>query len=121
LIHNLKYDSKIFLSWLLKLCDEYKQENDLNIIPKNNENYNTFSRKVIIDEYEQQYDLTKCLRCNQKYYDKIFDKCPKCNESNLNIKRKGDKFPKTMEFRFIDTLAFVGTSLDKAVKNLAEV
>ena len=177
LIHNLKYDSKIFLRWLLKLCDEYEQKKDLNIIPKNNENYSTFSRRVIIDEYEQQYNLTKCLKCNEKYYDKILEKCPNCDENvipnleifrkgdelkctyldgtikyetqlydiskclkcnkkkkdeiwekcpkcdnhNLHIKRKGDKFPKTMEFRFIDTLAFIGTSLEKAVKNLAEV
>jgi len=91
LIHNLKYDSKIFLRWLLKLCDEYEQKQDLNIIPKNNENYSTFSRKVVIDEYEQKYDLTKCLKCNKKYYDKILDKCPKCNEGNLNIKRKINK------------------------------
>ncbi len=149
----------------------------MKIVPKNNENYSTFSRKVVIDEYKQLYDLTKCLKCNKKYYDKILDKCPKCDENviskleffgkgdllkctypdgtfkletqrydiskclkcgkkekdkiwdkcpkcdvpNLNITRKGDEFPITMEFRFIDTLNFVGTSLEKAVKNLAEV
>lgn len=54
LIHNLKYD--------------------LNIIPKNNENYSTFSKKVIIDEYEQQWNLTKYLKCNRKYYNKTLDK-----------------------------------------------
>lgn len=37
-------------------------------IPKNNESYSTFSRKVVIDEYKQQCDLTKCTKCNEKYY-----------------------------------------------------
>jgi len=29
LIHKLTYDSKIFISWLLKLCNKYEQKNDL--------------------------------------------------------------------------------------------
>ena len=61
----------------------------MNIIPKNNEDYSTF-----INEYEQDYDLTKCLKCNKKYHDEILDKCPKCDANlipNLEILGKGDE------------------------------
>lgn len=46
LIYKLTYNSKMFLSWLLKLCDVYERTHDLNNVPKNNENYNIFSIKV---------------------------------------------------------------------------
>lgn len=121
LIHNLKYDSKIFITWLLELSNKY----DMKIVPNNGENYKTFSKKVEIDEYEQEYDFTICKNCNTKYYEEILEECHNkyCKDGipNLKVMEKGEIIPITMEFRFIDTLNFIGTSLEKAVKNLAEV
>lgn len=42
------------------------------------------------------------------------------NVMNLDcicLKRNGDMFPKTMELKFIDTLTFRCTSLEKAIVN----
>lgn len=116
LIHNLKYDSKIFITWLLKLCDKY----DIKIVPNNGESYKTFSKKVLVDKYKQENDLT-CKNCKKKYYNEILKECPNCESVKVKTCKKADMIPIHLEYKFIDTLNFVGTSLDKAVKNLAEV
>lgn len=53
-IHNLKFNSKIFLTWLLKLSNKTLNENqedqeDIHIIPNTKEDYITFSKKVVFD------------------------------------------------------------------------
>jgi hypothetical protein len=117
LIHNLKYDSKLFLKWILKLSENYS---DINIVPKSKEDFVTFSKKVIVDQHKQEYDLSSCTKCKTNHKDKIIENCPTCN-SKMIIQRKGTIINDIIEFRFIDTFKFINMSLDKAVNNLAEV
>lgn len=116
LIHNIRYDSMIFLSWILKLSEQ----NDIQIIPNSKENYITFSKKVVVNQYKQQYDLSRCTNCKKTHKNQIMSVCPECKRKML-IKRKGEMQDVTMEFKFIDTFKFISTSLEKAVKNLVEV
>jgi hypothetical protein len=55
-IHNLKYDSKLFLRWILKFRNIYEKnkKKEVNIIPNTKENYITFSVKVVVDQYKQR-------------------------------------------------------------------
>ncbi|CAH1110290.1 unnamed protein product [Psylliodes chrysocephalus] len=114
-IHNLRYDSMIFLRWILELSENYS---DINIIPNSKENYITFSKKVIFDKYEQPYDYYRCNKCNKKpIYNKIIEKCGTCG-NKMVLKRKGEIQNVRVEFKFIDTFS---TSLDKAVNKLTDV
>ena len=103
----------IFLKWILKLSEQYS---DIQIIPNSKENYISFSKKVIVDEYEQRNNFSRCKNCKKSYIDKIVVKCPECENDKMIIKRKGEIQKVTMEFRFIDTFKFISTTLDKAVK-----
>lgn len=125
-IHNLKYDSKIFLTWLLKLSNKTLNENSLNqedihIIPNTKEDYITFSKKVVVDHYVQRYNFSQCLggECRKRYYKKLIGSCEECG-CPTNIKEKGSLQDVKIEFRFIDTFRFMSTSLDKLVKSIIE-
>lgn len=87
----MKYDSKLFLKWILKLRSEYARKNKraINIIPNTKENYIIISVKVVVDQYEQQYDLSKCKECKELYKNEIIETCKKCN-SETYVKRKGN-------------------------------
>jgi hypothetical protein len=115
-IHNLKYDSKLFLRWILKLRNIYEKnkKKEINIIPNTKENFITFSVKVVVDQYKQRNNYSKCIKCKTEYKNKIVTKCEKCT-SKTNIKRKGDMNNELMELRFIDTYRFMDSSLDTLV------
>lgn len=120
--HNLKYDSKLFLRWILKLRNIHmkgkkKDKKDLNIIPSTSENYITFSVKVDVDKYEQKYDLSKCKKCKKHYYQIV----QQCCHSKTTIKSKGEIYDILLEIKFIDTYRFMNQSLDKLVKNLLDI
>lgn len=65
LFHNLKYDFKLFLRWILKLGITYAKKNKkaINIISNTKEHYITMSIKIVVDTYKQQYDIPKCKEC----------------------------------------------------------
>ena len=115
LIHNLKYDSKLFIEWIANLS---KTEKDLRIIPGTSENYKFIALKVEVGEYIQKHNQTRCKFCNIKFKE-LLTTCKACKQEGPNLvhKKEGSIQKIYVEVRFIDTLAFLGTSLEKAVNN----
>lgn len=84
-IHNLKgYDAHLFINGLYKYGFQCDKGSNLSCIPNNEERYISFSKKIIVDEYE--------------------------NDNKMK--------PVWFELRFIDTFAFMATSLESLAGNL---
>lgn len=106
----------------MKLGSIYAKKNKkaINIIPNTKENYITMSVNVVVDQYEQQYDVSRCKEYGEIYKNEILDKCKIC-DSETRIRKKGNIYDILMEVRFIDTFRFMNKSLDSLVKNLLNV
>jgi len=89
-LHNLKgYDSHLFVKSLYQYG--YKPDvkgNNISCIPNNEERYISFSKSIKVDEYEET------------------------DENGTRIK------PIMFELRFLDTLSFMASSIDKLSENL---
>lgn len=73
----------------MKLGAKYAKKNKkaVNIISNTKENYNFISVKVVVDQYEQWYDVSICKECGKTYKNKILENCTECN-SETNIEKK---------------------------------
>jgi hypothetical protein len=92
-IHNLKgYDSHLFVKALCKYGSFTSTGDNVGCIPNNEERYISISKNIKVDEYED-YD----------------------EEKGKNVMK-----PVMMEIRFLDTFAFMATSIDKLSENLVK-
>ena len=89
--HNLKgYDSHFLITALNSYGYTSKESDLISAIPNNEEKYISFSKKIKVDEYKKYNKDTK----------------------EYEIK------PIMFEIRFLDTIAFMASSLCKLVENL---
>lgn len=58
-----------------------------------------------------------CKNCKNEFIDLERSKCYKCNSTNLEKYMR----PIEVEFKFMDSLEFIGTTLEKAIKNLLNI
>jgi hypothetical protein len=111
--HNLSgFDLHLFIKY-------FASKYDVTIIPKNDENYISFSIKVKVDEWKLKKDSCYCTKCKISQP----NNCTNCNRCNQKLKvcKTGDLREVFMELRFLDSFRFMGTSLSKLVENLLEV
>jgi hypothetical protein len=90
-IHNLKgYDSHLFVTGLFKYGYQENKTDNISCIPNNEERYISFSKKIKVDSYFKLNEKTKKMEEKTIYY----------------------------ELRFLDTFAFMASSIDSLSENL---
>ena len=111
-VHNLKnYDGHFIVNAMSKYGYQENNNNIISAIPNNEERYISFSKKVKVDSVKAELPSEK----QQWHMD---------NKTKLGLKlldsKKFDKKDKDVlfEIRFLDTFAFMGTSLSNLVDNL---
>ncbi len=125
-IHNLKnYDSHFIVPYLNKYGKQTETEN-VGCIPNNEEKYISFHKKISVDEYKSNKSswtkhIQNCCKEDNKDFKtsiKNISYLAKCKETYNPSDNKIDVKHLYFEMRFIDTFAFMATSLEALVSNL---
>ena len=110
-IHNLKmYDSHLFVSSLFKYGYQHESSKNITCIPNNEEKYISFSKKIKVDTKP-----AKIPSESQQWH--IDNKTPLGLKIESLFKNQKDKNI-MFEIRFIDTFAFMASSIENLSNNL---